>query len=55
MTGSLKKFCIAFWSEVKTPLLRYFRKIFFYKELSTSQMQAVMKIMKKKYRNKPFI
>ena len=44
----------AFWSEVKTLLLKSFRKAFFLKELSTSQQQAVKNLMKKD-RNKSHI
>ena len=42
-----KIFCEAFWSEVKTPLLKSFRKSFLSKKLSTSQKQVAIKLIEK--------
>ena len=45
--GLTKIFCEAFWSEVKTPLLKSFRKSFLSKKLSTSQKQVAIKLIGK--------
>ena len=44
-----------FWDHVKAPLLLSFKMAFLKKELSTSQKQAVIKLIEKNYRNKRFL
>ena len=44
-----------FWDEVKKPFLAYIHKAFLNQELSTSQKQAVMKMLEKKDKDKRFI
>ena len=39
-----------FWSELKTPLLLYYRKSFLYGELSISQKQGAIKLTEKRQR-----
>ena len=46
--GFTKEFYEAFWDHVKVPLLLSFKMAFLKKELSTSQKQAVIKLIKKK-------
>ena len=53
--GLTKEFCETFWEEIKTPLSNSIRKSFLTEELSTSQKQAVIKLIEKKDRNKTFI
>ena len=50
---SFKQTC--FWDEVKKPLLASIHKTFLNQELSTSQKQAVMKMLGKKDKDKRFI
>ena len=50
---SFKQTC--FWDEVKKPLLASIHKTFLNQELSTSQKQAVMKMLEKKDKDKRFI
>ena len=52
--GLTKEFYETFWDYVKVPLLLSFNMAFLKKELSTSQKQAVIKLIKKKDRNKRF-
>ena len=53
--GLTKEFYEAFWGHVKVPLLLSFEIAFLKKELSTSQKQAVKKLIEKKDRGKRFI
>ena len=53
--GLTKEFYEAFWDHVKVPLLLSFKMAFLKKELSTSQKQAVIKLIEKKDRDKRFI
>ena len=48
MTISQKNSMKIFWDHVKIPLLLSFKMAFLKKELSTSQKQAVIKLIKKK-------
>ena len=50
-----KEFYAAFWNDLKTPLLSSFNKAFKVGELSTSQKQAVIKLIEKKYKDKRLI
>ena len=52
--GLTKEFYETFWGYVKVPLLLSFNMAFLKKELSTSQKQAVIKLIEKKDRNKRF-
>ena len=52
--GLTKEFYETFWDYVKVPLLLPFNMAFLKKELSTSQKQAVIKLIEKKDRNKRF-
>ena len=52
--GLTKEFYETFWDYVKVPLLLSFNMAFLKKELSTSQKQAVIKLIEKKDRNKRF-
>ena len=53
--GLTKEFPEIFWDHVKVPLLPSFKMAFLKKELSTSQKQAVIKLIEKKNRDKRFI
>ena len=53
--GLTKEFHEIFWDHVKIPLLLSFKMAFLKKELSTSQKQAVIKLIEKKNRDKRFI
>ena len=53
--GLLKEFYEAFWDHVKAPLLIPFKMAFLRLELSTSQKQAVIKLIEKKNRHKRFL
>ena len=46
--GLTKEFWEAFWDHVKVPLLLPFKMAFLKKELSTSQKQAVIKLIEKR-------
>ena len=46
--GLTKEFYITFWDEVKAPLLLPIEKAYLVKELSTSQKQAVIKLIDEK-------
>ena len=46
--GLTKEFWEAFWDHVKVPLLLPFKMAFLKKELSTSQKQAVLKLIEKR-------
>ena len=46
--GLSKEFYEAFWNELKDPLLKSFYHAKTYKEFSTSQRQAVIKLLEKK-------
>ena len=46
--GLTKKFSETFWEEIKTPFSNSIRKSFLTEELSTSQKQAVIKLIEKK-------
>ena len=50
--GLTKEFYETFWEEIKTPLSNSIRKSFLTEELSTSQKQAVIKLIEKKTRIK---
>ena len=50
-----KEFYAAFWNDPKTPLLSSVNKAFKVGELSTSQKQAVIKLIEKKYKDKRLI
>ena len=50
-----KEFYAAFWNDLKTPLLPSVNKAFKVGELSTSQKQAVIKLIEKKYKDKRLI
>ena len=50
-----KEFYTAFWNDLKTPLLSNVNKAFKVGELSTSQKQAVIKLIEKKYKDKQLI
>ena len=50
-----KDFYEAFWNELKDPLLKPFYHAKIYKEFSTSQRQAVIKLFEKKNRDKRII
>ena len=52
--GLTKEFYETFWDYVKVPLLLSFNMAFLKKELSTSQKQAVIKLIEKKDHNKRF-
>ena len=53
--GLSKEFYEAFWNELKDPLLKSFYHAKTYKEFSTSQRQAVVKLLEKKDRDKRLI
>ena len=53
--GLSKEFYEAFWNELKDPLLKSFYHAKTYKEFSTSQRQAVIKLLEKKDRDKRLI
>ena len=50
-----KEFYECFWDEVKQPFSVSIHKAFLNQELSTSQKQAVIKILEKKDKDKRFI
>ena len=52
--GLTKEIYITFWNEVKTPLLLAIEKAYLVKQLSVSQKQAVIKLIKKKGRDKRY-
>ena len=53
--GLTKEFYESFWEEIKNPLLLSFDTGFDKKELSTSQRQAIIKLIEKKDKDKRFI
>ena len=53
--GLTKEFYEAFWDHFKVPLLLPFKMAFLKKELSTSQKQALVKLIEKKDHGKRFI
>ena len=53
--GLAKEFYEVFWDHVKFLLLLSFKMAFLKKELSSSQKQAVIKLIEKKDRDKRFI
>ena len=53
--GLSKEFYETFWNELKDPLLKSFYHAKTYKEFSTSQRQAVVKLLEKKDRDKRLI
>ena len=53
--GLSKEFYEAFWNELKDPLLKSFYHAKTYKKFSTSQRQAVIKLLEKKDRDKRLI
>ena len=50
--GTIKAFCLKFWDAVKEPLCAFIQQSFIAGELSTSQKQAVIKLIEKKDRDK---
>ena len=50
-----KEFYITFWNEIKIPLLLAIEKPYIAKQLSTSQKQAVIKLIEKKGPDKRYI
>ena len=53
--GITKEFCIKFWDAIKEPLCASIQQSFIAGELSTSQKQAIIKLIEKKDRDKRFI
>ena len=53
--GLTKEFYELFWSDIKKPFLASVREAFLKEELSTSQQQAVIKLIEKKDRDKRLI
>ena len=53
--GLTKEFSDVFWDHFKVPLLLPFKMAFLKKELSTSQKQALVKLIEKKDHGKRFI
>ena len=53
--GKTKEFYIKFWDVVKEPLCASIQQSFIAAELSTSQKQAIIKLIEKKDRDKRFI
>ena len=53
--GLTKEFYESFWEEIKNPLLLSFDTGFDKKELSTTQRQAIIKLIEKKDKDKRFI
>ena len=53
--GITKEFYIKFWDVVKEPLCAFIQESFIAGELSTSQKQAIIKLIEKKDRDKRFI
>ena len=53
--GITKEFYIKFWEVIKEPLFASIQQSFIVGELSTSQKQAVIKLIEKKDRDKRFI
>ena len=53
--GLTKEVYITFWNEIKTPLLLAIETAYLVKQLSTSQKQAVIKLIEKKGRDKRYI
>ena len=50
--GTTKEFYIKFWDVVKEPLCASIQQSFIASELSSSQKQAIIKLIEKKDRNK---
>ena len=53
--GLSKEFYECFWNEIKNPFLASIHKAFLNQELSSSQKQAVIKMLEKKDKGKRFI
>ena len=53
--GLTKEFYVVFWEDVKGPLISSLKSSFQHDQLSTSQRQAVIKLIEKKDRDKRFI
>ena len=53
--GLSEEFYECFWDEIKKPFLASTHKVFLNKELSTSQKQTVIKMLKKRHKYKRFI
>ena len=53
--GLSKEFYECFWDEIKKPFLASIHKAFLNEELSTSQKQAMIKLLEKKDKYKTFI
>ena len=53
--GLSKEFYECFWDEIKKPFLASSHKAFLNQELSSSQKQAVIKMLGKNYKDKRFI
>ena len=53
--GLTKEFYITFWNEINTTFLLAIEKAYLVKQLSTSQKQAVIKLIEKKGRDKRYI
>ena len=52
--GLTKELYITFWNEVKAPLLMAIEKTYLVNQLSTSQKQVVIKLIKKRKRQKVY-
>ena len=52
--GLSKEFYKCFWDEIKKPFLHSVHKAFLYQELSSSQEQAMIKMLRKKDKDKRF-
>ena len=53
--GLTKEFYVLFWSDIKKPFLASVREAFLKEELSASQLQAIIKFIEKRDRDKRFI
>ena len=53
--GFTSEFYKVFWSELKTPLLLSYKKVFWGGELNISQKQAIIKLIEKKKTDKRMI
>ena len=53
--GLSKEFCECFWDEIKNPFLASIHGVFLNHELSSSQKQAVIKMLEKKDKDERFI
>ena len=53
--GLTKEFYETYWNEIKNPLMNSIMEAREKKKLSTSQRQAVIRLIEKKERDKPFI